>query len=172
MAGARFIIDTNTLIEAYRREYGFDICPGYWDLMGKAFSAGIVVSHDKVRKEMLRSGDALSQWVGKLDKAYFPKEDDAEFVVWQQLCYWARSRGYTEAAVAQFSDMDYADPWVCAKAKALGLTLVTQEVSAPLARRNVKLPDACASIGVPYCDMFTMLRELKASFVLTDGHRF
>ena len=25
-----FVLDTNTLIEAKNRYYGFDICPGFW----------------------------------------------------------------------------------------------------------------------------------------------
>jgi hypothetical protein len=40
-------------------------------------------------------------------------------------------------------------------------TVVTFEVSAPGQRRGKrKIPDACAAMGVPSCNLFTMIRDL------------
>ena len=30
-ASSRYLIDSNVLIEAHRRYYGFDLCPGFWE---------------------------------------------------------------------------------------------------------------------------------------------
>lgn len=172
ISSPRFIIDSNILIESHRLDYDFDICPGFWDLMNKAFEAGIVIGHKKVLDELLGNEDALSEWLAGIDKDCFPKETEEELDIYLQLSKWARSREFTGAAIEEFETISYADPWICAKAKQLGVTLVTQEVSEPKAKARVKLPDACIAIGVNYCNKYVMLRELKARFELSASHAF
>ena len=29
--GEVYLLDTNVFVEAYRRYYGLDLCPGFWD---------------------------------------------------------------------------------------------------------------------------------------------
>lgn len=172
MMAPRFIIDSNILIESKHVDYGFDICPGFWDLLRKAFEAGLVIGHDKVYQEIKRVNDDLSNWVSGLSRRCFPRETAEDFVVYQKLCGWARAGSYKPSAINRFCDPNYADPWICAKAAVEGLTLVTQEVSEPYAKRSIKLPDACIHIRVPFCNKYDMLRDLKAKFVLDVGHSF
>lgn len=167
-----FIVDSNILIESKNLDYGFDICPGFWDLMRKAFESGLVISHDKVYREIRAGNDDLRNWVDLLPRTGFPKETDVELEVYLGLCGWVRSGRFRGSAVDQFCAPDYADPWICAKAKVEGLTLVTQEVSEPNSKRSVKIPDACIEIGVPYCNKYEMLRRLRARFVLDEAHSF
>lgn len=47
-----------------------------------------------------------------------------------------------------------------ATAAAKGYVLVTNETSDPICRRRVKIPDACNALGVRYCDLNQVLREL------------
>ena len=169
----RFIIDSNILIESKRIDYGFDLCPGFWDLMKKSFKCGLVVSHAKVLRELKKIQDDVYAWASDLPKACFPKETDEELAEYLKLCGWVRSANrFKQAAVDRFYESDYADPWICAKAKVQGLTLVTQEVSQPDSRKDVKLPDACIAAGVSYCNKYNMLRALRAKFVLEESHQF
>lgn len=168
----RFIVDSNIFIESKRVDYGFDICPGFWDLLRKGFDEGLIIGHNKVYKELSEVGDRLSEWIEELPRSCFPKETNKELSVYLKLCSWARRTGYKQSAIDRFCELDYADPWICAKAKVMGLILVTQEVSQPLSRKDVKLPDACKAIDVPYCNKYAMLRELRASFVLDSAHSF
>lgn len=173
MTGApKFIIDSNILIESKNIDYGFDICPGFWELMEKGFREGIVISHAKVYQELKRRRDDLWDWASALPKECFPKETVEEFAVYRKLCEWARNGIFKQAAIDRFCEADYADPWICAKAKVKGLTLVTQEVSEPYSRKDVKLPDACNSVGVSYCNKYELLRALRARFVLDGAHSF
>lgn len=168
----KFIVDSNILIESKRIDYGFDICPGFWELLEKGFAGGLIISHNKVYRELKEGRDDLWDWVSHLPRACFPKESNDEFVVYRRLCDWVRGGDFKQSAIDRFCESDYADPWICAKAKVEGLTLVTQEVSEPNSRKDVKLPDACISIGVPYCNKYEMLRALKARFVLDKEHSF
>ena len=69
---------------------------------------------------------------------------------------------FAQAAKDEFAQA--ADPWLVAYAGAYGMTLVTQETSAPLSRNNVKIPDVCRKFGVPWQNTFEMLKGLGAAF--------
>lgn len=60
--------------------------------------------------------------------------------------------------------MDCADSFLVGVAAELGHTVVTQETPAGSKRKKVKVPDACAQLGVPYEDTFAMMRSLGARF--------
>ena len=64
MASARvFLLDANVFIEAKRRYYAFDLCPGFWDCLIWHHGAARIQSIDRVRQELERGGDDLSDWV-------------------------------------------------------------------------------------------------------------
>ena len=58
-----FVLDTNTLIEAKNRYYGFDICPGFWSSLLEQHNSGRLHSIDRVKAELLRQEDELTAWV-------------------------------------------------------------------------------------------------------------
>ena len=56
------VLDTNVFVQAHRRHYAFEICPGFWDCLIHHHKTGLIVSIDRVRDEIL-AGDALETWV-------------------------------------------------------------------------------------------------------------
>lgn len=79
-----------------------------------------------------------------------------------------RYPGYFDQAKAKFATG--ADGWLVAHARVHGITVVTNEQSAPEARREVKLPDVCDQFEVRRDNTFTMLRALNVHFDWTgDG---
>ena len=48
-----FALDANVFIEAYRRYYGLDLCPGFWICLHRYGVRQRVVSIDRVRTELL-----------------------------------------------------------------------------------------------------------------------
>ena len=72
---------------------------------------------------------------------------------------WAQScPHFRPEAISEFAQV--ADAFLVATAAARGYTLVTNETSDPLCRRRVKIPDACTALGVPYCGLNDVLRQL------------
>lgn len=59
-----------------------------------------------------------------------------------------------------------ADPWIIAKAKSIGATVVTHEAIASPAKKVVKVPNICKQFDLPCISTFQLLRELRARFVL------
>src|SRR5215510_10726967 len=56
-----YVLDTNVFVQAHRRHYAFEICPGFWDCLIHHHETGRIVSIDRVRDEIL-AGDALEAW--------------------------------------------------------------------------------------------------------------
>jgi hypothetical protein len=71
MPGANYVLDANVLIEAHKRYYAFDICPGYWSALVDRHNGGQVSSIDRVRDELLDQSDALSDWARRLPSTFF-----------------------------------------------------------------------------------------------------
>lgn len=158
------MLDANTFIEGKNVHYRFSVCPGYWEWLLRENANGTVFSIDKVKDELTGAGDELSVWASARTSAFFHLRDRATLAVAAQVTAWAYTRDYTPAAIAEF--LDSADYWLVAYALAHGHTVITREVSAPEAKRRVKIPDACLAVGVPFKTPFDLLSDLGAVFVL------
>lgn len=154
-----YVFDTNTILEAKNRYYGFDICPAFWEWLILEKNRGNVLSIEAVRQE-LEDPDA-DTW-GKNNRAFFEANDDKHV---GDVAAWVNGQArFTAAARTLF--LGKADPRLISFAKSNGHTLVTQEVPAPQSRKVVKIPDVCKGLGVAYKNCFEVLNELNARFVL------
>ena len=50
---ASFVLDSDVFIAAKNAYYDFDICPGFWSGIIRAFQRGSVRSIDRIRNELL-----------------------------------------------------------------------------------------------------------------------
>lgn len=161
----KFLLDANVFIEAKRRYYAFDLCPGFWECLIWHHQKGRVLSLDRVKQELERGGDDLRQWASSVMPAtcFVSSDEPAVIREFAQMLAWvqAQSQFFPEAK-AEFAAK--ADGWLIAYAKAKDLVLVTHEVLARDARRKVPMPNICEAFGVPYVDTFDMLRELETQF--------
>ena len=70
-----FVLDTNIFIDAHRRFYAFDLCPGFWECLEHYCREGQVRSIDQVRDEIVSNEeqprDQLSEWVNQAPDALF-----------------------------------------------------------------------------------------------------
>lgn len=71
---------------------------------------------------------------------------------------------YNPGAINEFLDADEADAWLVAYGKAYGLTLTTYEISAPDAKKKIKIPEPCKDLGVSYTNTIGMFRALGVQF--------
>jgi hypothetical protein len=159
----RYLFDSNVFIEAKNRYYAFDICPGFWDWMDHIVAAQ-VGSIIPVRDELCQGRDDLATWVNaRRGRSWFLKVDDkATQQQFAQIAAYVQKGPYKTPAKVQF--LAGADPWLIAKAKVVGATVVTHEVLAPDALKRVPIPNICVAFNVPYINTFDALRSLAASF--------
>ena len=70
MMEPRYVLDTNVFIQAKNTWYGFGVCPGFWDLLELGFAEGLLVSHEKVRAELMGGDDDLKcgqkDWIRRI----------------------------------------------------------------------------------------------------------
>lgn len=159
-------IDTNVFIEAKNRYYRFDMPPGrwFWDLIDRAVVAGIAQSAERMCAELTPAKDELTIWAAGHGDEFWIPPDSAILTEVKTLVEWAQHRvtggptGLKQSAVDEFAG---GDVFLVATAAARGLTVVTHELSSPAARKRIMIPDACAAIGLPCVDPWTMLQDLN-----------
>lgn len=155
-----FLIDSNILIEAKNRYYAFDIAPGFWTWLERAYQNDLVCSIEAVRDELLEGNDELATWAQK-NASFFRPIDQPTTNHFSNLATWAASRPYRPEALAAFTGND-ADFLLIAYAREHHHTVVTHERSEPNSRRRILIPDACSAMGVSTADTFQMLRKTGA----------
>ena len=115
----RYALDANVFIEAHKRYYAFDICPGYWAALLASHEARRLHSIDRVRNELIGQGDALSDWTQqKVPQSFFAGTGDPSITAeFGGIMTWVQAQAqYYPAAKAQFATA--ADGWLIAYAKA------------------------------------------------------
>ncbi len=158
-----YLLDSDVFIRAKNDHYGFDFCPGFWDWLEQANSAGVVHSVEAVYDELAVGDDDLAQWVKDHRSFFLPLTAD-EIPSVAAVNRWANdSPNFEPAAKSEFASA--ADSFLIGHAVAGGHTVVTHEVISD-GRRRIKIPNAAAGNGVRHLNPFQMLRAEGARFVL------
>jgi hypothetical protein len=160
----KYLLDSNTYIQAKNFYYGMDICPAYWDWLDQQFQLGTVASVDMIAKELKDGNDELAQWVKDRPEHFIKNDDDETQSVFTEIVQAVVSGDYNPGNRDNF--LAKADPWIIAKAKTIGATVVTHESLLAPNTRKVKVPNICHQFDVPCLNTFQFLRELEARFVL------
>ena len=161
----KYLLDANVFIEAKRRYYAFDLCPGFWECLVSHHQSASVQSIDRVEQELDLGGDDLKEWVASVmpPTCFASSDDPAVITEYSQMQTWVQSHAqFLPQAKAEFAAA--ADGWLIAYAKIKDLVVVTQEVLAPDSRKRVPIPNVCEAFSVPYVDTFEMLRDLGTQF--------
>lgn len=163
-----FLFDSNAFIEARRRYYAFDICPGFWDAVLLLHREGRLFSIDRVGEELEKGNDELKEWAAGAPETLFAPSGSPDVVgIFGRLQSWVFGQSqFFPQAKADFAAK--ADAWLIAYAKAKGLVLVTHEEFAADARKRVPMPNVCRAFQVEHVNTFDALRELGVKFTLAS----
>lgn len=160
----RYLLDANTYIEAKNQYYGMDICPAYWDWLDRQFALGTIASVDMIGRELKEGNDELANWVRERPDHFIRNDDALTQTLFTEIVQFVMEGDYNPGNRDNF--LAKADPWIIAKAKAIGASVVTHEAVAAANTRKVKVPNICQQFEVPCLNTFRFLRELEARFVL------
>jgi hypothetical protein len=160
-----YLLDTGIFIEAKRRFYGLDFVPGYWDWLMREANSGTIYSIERVADEIGAQQDDLSEWAATLPRGFFLRPEATFTAAFAHLSQWAVSAGFHQAAYAEF--LDVADSYLVAQALAGGHTVVTLEKPATTpSKKRIKVPDACAGVGVKCMTPYAVMRLMGVRLVL------
>lgn len=161
----KFLIDTNSIIEAKVFFYAFDICPGFWNALLRHHELGEYYSIDHVKNELTDGKDILVRWAKKLPKGFFLPTATADVAKeYATIIRWVQAHYLRQDAVSSFAAK--ADRWLIAYAKVHGFTIVSEEKLNLDMKKRMANPNVCHQFGVPYCNVFEMLRQTKVKFGL------
>lgn len=155
-----YLLDANVFIEAALRYYAFDLAPAFWQALVDNAVNGRIRSIDRVRQELVRRDDGLSDWVKHAFDSWFASTDRDDVVeAYRQIMTWVQQQNqFLAGAKAVFAAG--ADGWLVAYARVHGCIIVTHERFDPHRRNGVPIPNVCRAFGVPTMDTFAMLRAL------------
>ncbi len=144
--------------------YGFDFSPAFWEWIDRENKPGRVLSIEKVGDELESGDDDLKDWAVARRKILFALPDQEMLDSLPKVSAWVTGRTYAPAAISTFFQV--ADYYLVGRALAHEDILVTHEISEPLSKRKVKIPDVCIGLGIKCMTPFEMLRKERARFVL------
>ena len=159
----RYLLDTDVFIRAKNLHYGLDFCPAFWDWLIKSNQTGQVFSIEKVKGEIERGNDELTEWSKTQDELFFLKPDSGIFPAMEQVTNWVNDNDYTASAKNTF--LQAADYYLIAHALTDDFVVVTHELSANTANK-VKIPNVCEGVGLKVMTPYEMLRDEQVRFVL------
>ena len=160
------LVDSNFFINAHRNYYPLDVVTSFWRKVKDLADNRNIISIDKVRNEIYKNQDDLTQWcVENLPDDFF-RNTNTVIGEYTSLARWANSMShqYRPAALAEFLHADEADAWLVSYAMNQNITLITHEVSAPNSQKSIKIPDVCNQFNVSYLNTIGMFRALEESF--------
>lgn len=161
-----YLLVANTFIEAKNRYYNMTFCPAYWQWILQQHAVQDVASISLVGDELKRGDDELADWAWDSSGLFLGVDDDVTQVCFSKVAnaIVAQSMDMKPGAVEAF--LAGADPWLIAKAMAIGGVVVTHEAHNPLAKKKFLIPNVCADFGVVWVNTFEMLVRFDARFVL------
>lgn len=163
----KYVLDSNVFIQAYRMYYPFDVVPGFWKKIIELSDKGIVISIDKVKKELCDNNnlDDLGIWCTQEMKDYFFVDTTSCIDEYSSIAQWVYSTDrYLLNAKNEFLSTDLADPWLIAYAMKNDYVIVTHEVSDPFGKKKIKIPEPCNQFNITYMNPIDMFREIKETF--------
>jgi len=155
----KYLFDTNIFIRS-KNEMPEDTWPTFWIRMAELIREGKIFTTEKVKEEIERGKDELTQWMKANEALGFYCSVDGDVLnKYSVVQNWAKNTNrFTQIALDDFARV--ADAYLVATAAAKGWTLVTYEISDPACKKRVKIPDACHALGVRICDLNTVFRDL------------
>ncbi len=158
----KYIFDSNVFIQAKNTYYDFDFCPAFWEYMidfAQNINGG-ALSVLQVKEELKLGNDDLAEWAKALPSSFFIDSPQASLrMVVNYINTLPADRGVKDKFV------NCGDPYIIAAALHLNITVVTQEVSAPVSRNKIKIPDVCKHFNIKCINTFDFLKYEKAKFI-------
>ena len=152
----KFTLDTNILVGLVRR-YPRDIFPAMWDRLEGGVAAGNSCICEAILREVHRGGDELHTWAKNLPGFVCPVTD-VELMTVAEIA--SAHPGWVQGQVNE------ADPFIIAHAKAERATIVTEETKKGpgTADHNQKIPNVAAEFNVSTITFLDYVRRQNWKF--------
>jgi hypothetical protein len=142
-----YVFDSNALIDLFNNFYP-NRFPSLWEKFDRSVEKELIISVREVQKEIEGYGDRLSDWA-KRRQDFFQKPTPEELIFVTDI-FRVRHFQSLIREKERLQGKAVADPFVIAKASAVGGCVVTQEADKPNAAR---IPNVCRHFGISCTDL-------------------
>jgi len=153
-----FVIDTSSILHAWRRDYPPDTFPGLWQKMEELALEGTLVAPNEVLLELERGGDEIYEWATAHASLFIEPDFDVQEKVREIVDRWP------DFVPDDSHDGVWADPYVVAIAAIRSGAVVTGEVTASQGARRPKIPNICHAMGIQCMNLLGLLRSSGWTF--------
>ncbi len=147
-----YVFDAGPFIDIFNHYYPEQF-PSFWERFNEYIGNGTIVSVRSVKRELEERGDDLSDFVKQHDIFTMPTNEETSFIA---TIFQERHFEYLISKRARLMGKEVADPYVIAKAKILGASVVTQEKFKETA---AKIPNVCQHFEIPCINLETFMRN-------------
>ena len=148
-----YVIDTNALIDLWRRRYPRDVFPSLWQEIESLIASGSLIAPLEVLAELERQRDELYVWAKRQTLFVDLDGDQIE-----------QMRGILKRfpkLIDERKTTPDADPFVVALALSRGWKVISSETADGSGR---KIPDVCKSFGIQPLSLLDFFRDMKWNF--------
>ncbi len=157
----RYCLDSNVLIEAWRKYYNPAFCAQYWEALDELGKRGSLFIPKAVFEEIARAEDDLAVWLTESNISKVEVDEPVTLIMRDILQVFPQ-------LVDSTKQRSLADPWVIAHALKEGAVLVTKEEKPTAANsKKVKIPHVCEAFDVRWMNDFDMIQALGIRFGCT-----
>ncbi|MDD6551468.1 MAG: DUF4411 family protein [Lachnospiraceae bacterium] len=158
----KYVFDTNSFVEAYRKFYAFDIAPGYWRRFERVFAQDNIIMLDVVSDEIIKAKkDNLAEWLKQQNKGVVHRQ--SYIAEYARIMNYIQSCGhYNDRATAKWSQAGHADPWIVAAGIHEAGTVVTFEKSQTYngsRMGKICIGEIADHFEVRYINLYDFMRE-------------
>ncbi len=159
-----YLLDACVFIQAKKFYYSFETFPVFWKWLDREQDQGHIASIQMICDELLRGNDNLAEWAReRKNSGWFLSNTEPELQeLYSHIVDWVMNQPFNKSAKDDF--LNVADPWLIAKAKMIGATVVTEEIYDPNTKWKVKIPNVCLAFDVPFITTFKLLHQRNAVF--------
>jgi hypothetical protein len=150
-----YVIDTNALIDLWRRRYPRDVFPTLWQKIEGLIKSGELIAPQEVLNELQRQHDELYLWA-KRQKCFKGLDRD-------QIECVKRILKASPSLIDEKKTVPDADPFVIALAVEKGWKVVSSENPAGASARK-RIPDVCKDRRVPCLTLLDFFRDQHWNF--------
>lgn len=158
------LADANVFIRFGAEFYPFETFPGVWDWLAEAISTGTVVLLPQVLNELSPRSRRFEDWLREHGAASLPSAEMDYATAALEVDQALQRLGATAGSVARFrAGADFA---LVAWARAGNHRVVTFELPEDVGKssRRAKIPDVCATLGIPCVSPIRMFADHGARF--------
>lgn len=150
-----YVIDTNALIDLWRRRYPRDVFPTLWQKLEELAASGELVAPQEVLNELQKQHDELHVWAKR--QRFFMDLDS------EQIQHVKDILKEFPSLIDEKKTVPDADPFVIALAMAKGWKVVSSENPAGTSARK-RIPDVCIHYRVKCLTLLDFFRDRKWNF--------